>query len=73
MADKINNPVAFNPDTMTVSQLKQVADFARTLFENLDRNMENEPEQTLHYIQGVRDDFNRRWHGLRKDGTSLRG
>jgi hypothetical protein len=72
MADKINNPVAFNPDTMTVSQLKQIADFAHILFGNLDENIENDPEQIAHFVKGARDDFNRRWHGLRKDGTSLR-
>lgn len=38
---KTPNPVAFNPDTMTVSHLKACADTLRNLFSNLDGSAED--------------------------------
>lgn len=60
MADN-NNPIAFNPDTMTVSQLKECAETLSTLIHSVNRG--NPPEDIVLYIAQARDHMNKKWHG----------
>lgn len=60
MADD-KNPIAFNPDTMTVAQLKECATTLRTLFENIDRTVDT-PEDVAHFVLNARDHMNKKWH-----------
>lgn len=53
MSDRKPNPIAFNPDTMTVSQLKECADTLRTLFTMLDN--EHHPMNVIGQLETVRE------------------
>lgn len=56
-----SNPIAFNPDTMTVSQLKECADTLRTLFHALPTTP---PEGIVGHLEQVRDSMVKRWKPL---------
>ena len=52
------NPIAFNPDTMTVSQLKECAETLRTLFHALPTTP---PEGIVGQLEYVQDKMLRKW------------
>lgn len=56
---KLPNPIAFNPDTMTVSQLKECAETLRTLFQAMDHD--NPPENITGQLEYVRERMIQRW------------
>jgi hypothetical protein len=51
------NPIAFNPDTMSVSHVKECADQLRVLFDNIDQP----PEDVVHSLKAARDNMLRRY------------
>lgn len=53
------NPIAFNPDTMTVSQLKECADALRTVFDCIARRVP--AESIVHTLEQHRDLMTRKW------------
>jgi uncharacterized protein (UPF0276 family) len=54
-----NNPIAFNPDMMTVQQLKYVAETLRTTFDLIERNLNG--EDMKNYLEQARDQMLKRW------------
>lgn len=52
------NPIPFNPDTMTVSQLKECADGLSMIFRTLDGDGNVNTRGT---VRAVRDDMLRKW------------
>lgn len=53
------NPIAFNPDTMTVSALKYCADTLHTIFRAIDQ--ENDPANIVAHLEDFRDQMLRRY------------
>lgn len=53
------NPIPFNTETMTVSQLKEVADNMRTIFASVDRGVN--AEDLVGHIESLRDFWIRKW------------
>ena len=53
-----NNPIPFNPETMTVKELKECAETLRTLFQALPTTP---PEGIVGHLTQVRDEMLRRW------------
>ena len=58
-----NNPIAFNPDTMTVSQLKECAETLRRFYGNLDRvdAGDVDTQNFFFHFRAARDDMLRKW------------
>lgn len=54
MADKPKNPIPFNPDTMTVSQLKWCADTLHQLFDGVARD-DAPDDRLLAYLRQARE------------------
>lgn len=53
------NPIAFNPDTMTVSQLKEAAETLRTVFDGIERGVD--AENIVHNLRQTRAGMLNRW------------
>lgn len=53
------NPIAFNPDTMTVSQLKFCAETLRSAFDQIDRGA-NE-DTIVYYLGQARNQMLKQW------------
>lgn len=54
------NPIAFNPDTMTVSQVKKCAETLRAMFDLIDRDAS--PDDIAVYLKQSRDYFVRHFN-----------
>lgn len=55
-----NNPIAFNPDTMTVSQLKHCAETLRMLFDGIERDDVDDTNIVFHLKQ-AREHMLKNW------------
>lgn len=61
MAQKLN-PIPFNPDTMTISQIKDCAEALSQLYDALDRGLdETDPNNVLFHMKRGRDALRKRW------------
>jgi hypothetical protein len=49
----VSNPIPFNPDTMTVSQLKECAETLRMAFDGIARGVD--AENIVHNLEQARD------------------
>jgi hypothetical protein len=58
----MENPIPFNPETMTVKQLKECADALRIMFNMLNRGSGYDQHVSMFYhLVQIRDDFVNRW------------
>jgi hypothetical protein len=55
----MSNPIAFNPDTMSISQVKRCVETLRTCFELLDRDAEAGHIKV--YLEQTRDQMLKLW------------
>ena len=54
------NPIPFNPDTMTVSQLKWCADTLRMLFDGVERP-DVDDSNVMHHLRQAREWADKNW------------
>lgn len=53
------NPIPFNPDGMTVRELKDCAELLFRLFDGLDRGVD--AHNTVFHLDAAREQFQRTW------------
>lgn len=53
------NPIPFNPDTMTVSQLKECAEVLSRMFDGIAREVP--ADNMMFHLKQARDDMANRW------------
>jgi hypothetical protein len=53
------NPIAFNPDTMTVRQLKDCAELLRLLFDGIEREVDD--DNIIHHLAIARERWQKDW------------
>jgi len=57
----MTNPIPFNPDYMTVKQLKECAELLSLLFTLLDRPEEGRDDLIIGNLEYARTDLARKW------------
>lgn len=60
MADRAVNPIPFNPDTMTLSQIKEAAETLSMIFRMVGGSYE--PEMIVENIKGYQEALSRKWN-----------
>ncbi len=53
------NPIAFNPETMTVGQVKECTETLSMMFDMINRG--SSPEDVFHRLDGARAQMLRKW------------